>query len=78
MGECSVETGWGWEHVPSPLPMDYMEANVKSLIFTIGASPHGVRWTLKSGGGAESMTESDSYLELSNKSIIDTAEFSFI
>ena len=30
------------------------------------------------GGGAESMKESDSYLELSNKSIIDTAEFTFI
>ena len=29
-------------------------------------------------GGAESMKESDSYLELSNKSIIDTAEFTFI
>ena len=30
------------------------------------------------GGGAESMKESDSYLELSNKSIIDTSEFTFI
>ena len=36
MGGSSVGTGEGGGHVPPP---DFWRANVKSLIFTIGAPP---------------------------------------